>query len=85
MIGISLSLTESNVALSETAKLYLILSFINVLILGNIPDATREYKGCKFADRCPKHNNECQGGDIKMGLVEAKPGHWVDRCSYITS
>ena len=54
-------------------------------ILGNIPDATREYKGCKFTDRCPKHNNECQGGDIKMGLVEAKPGHWVDRCSYITS
>jgi len=49
-------------------------------ILGNIPDATKYYKGCKFSDRCSNPTNDCKNGNIKMGLIEAKPGHWVDRC-----
>ena len=49
-------------------------------ILGNIPDATKYYKGCKFSDRCPNPTNDCKQQNTKMGLVEVKPGHWVDRC-----
>jgi len=49
-------------------------------IIGNIPDATKYYKGCKFSDRCPNPSHDCKHGNIEMGLIEAKPGHWVDKC-----
>jgi len=49
-------------------------------ILGNIPDATKHYEGCKFSDRCPAPTHDCKNGNIKMELIEFKPGHWVDRC-----
>ena len=49
-------------------------------IIGNIPDATKFYEGCKFSDRCPNPSHDCKHGNIKMGLIEAKPGHWVDKC-----
>ncbi len=49
-------------------------------ILGNIPDATKHYEGCKFSDRCPTPTHDCKNGNIKMGLIEVKPRHWVDRC-----
>ncbi|MDC6448044.1 ABC transporter ATP-binding protein [Alphaproteobacteria bacterium] len=49
-------------------------------ILGNIPDATKHYKGCKFSDRCPNPTDDCKNQNIKMGLIEVKPGHWVDKC-----
>ena len=28
-------------------------------IIGNIPDATAEYSGCKFAERCPMAKEIC--------------------------
>ena len=49
-------------------------------IKGNIPDSTILHKGCKFSDRCINPSNECKEGNIPMGLIEIKPGHWVDQC-----
>ena len=49
-------------------------------IIGNIPDATKFYEGCKFSDRCPNPTHDCKSGNIKMGLIEVRPNHWVDRC-----
>ena len=49
-------------------------------IKGNIPDSTILHKGCKFSDRCISPSNDCKEGNIPMGLIEIKPGHWVDQC-----
>ena len=49
-------------------------------IKGNIPDSTILHKGCKFSDRCINPSNDCKEGNIPMGLIEIKPGHWVDQC-----
>jgi len=35
-------------------------------IKGNIPDATKIYKGCKFADRCPKAKEICFNDNPKL-------------------
>ena len=28
----------------------------------------------------PNPGVDCKGGEIKMGLIEVEPGHWVDQC-----
>ena len=55
------------------------------VLRGEIPSPTNPPSGCVFRTRCPNPGICCKGGDIDMGLIEARPGHWVDRCSYITS
>ena len=35
-------------------------------IKGNIPDATKVYKGCKFADRCPQAKEICFNDNPKL-------------------
>ena len=36
--------------------------------------------GCVFRTRCPHASPDGKEADIKMGLVEVSPGHWVDQC-----
>lgn len=50
------------------------------LLRGEIPSPTNPPSGCVFRTRCPNPGIDCKGGDIVMGLIEAKPGHWVDQC-----
>ena len=52
------------------------------VLRGEIPSPTNPPSGCVFRTRCPNPGIGCKGGDIEMGLIEAKPGHWVDRCCY---
>ena len=52
------------------------------LLRGEIPSPINPPSGCVFRTRCPNPGIGCKGGDIEMGLIEAKPGHWVDRCCY---
>ena len=52
------------------------------VLRGEIPSPTNPPSGCVFRTRCPNPSIGCKGGDIEMGLIEAKPGHWVDRCCY---
>ena len=52
------------------------------VLRGEIPSPTNPPSGCVFRTRCPNPGIGCKGGDIVMGLIEAKPGHWVDRCCY---
>ena len=52
------------------------------LLRGEIPSPINPPSGCVFRTRCPNPGIGCKGGDIEMGLIEAKPGHWVDRCYY---
>ena len=51
-----------------------------ILIKGDIPSPINPPSGCVFRTRCPNPGIECRGGDIKMGLVEVEPNHWVDQC-----
>ena len=51
-----------------------------ILIKGDIPSPINPPSGCVFRTRCPNPGIECKGGDIKMGLVEVEPNHWVDQC-----
>ena len=51
-----------------------------ILIKGDIPSPINPPSGCVFRTRCPNPGIECTGGDIKMGLVEVEPNHWVDKC-----
>ena len=37
-------------------------------IKGNIPDATKVYKGCKFADRCPQAKEICFNDNPKLEI-----------------
>ena len=52
------------------------------LLRGEIPSPTNPPSGCVFRTRCPNPCEGCKNGDIEMGLIEAKPGHWVDQCCY---
>ena len=52
------------------------------LLRGEIPSPINPPSGCVFRTRCPNPGIGCKGGDIEMGLIDAKPGHWVDRCCY---
>ena len=47
---------------------------------GEIPSAMNPPSGCVFRTRCPHASQEGKEADIKMGLVEVKPGHWLDNC-----
>ena len=49
-------------------------------IPGNIPSPLDRPSGCVFRTRCPHASKEGKEGNIKMGLVEVKPGHWLDKC-----
>ena len=49
-------------------------------IPGNIPSPLDRPSGCVFRTRCPHASKEGKEGNIKMGLVEIKPGHWLDKC-----
>jgi|TARA_Y100000817_G_scaffold87555_1_gene68098 peptide/nickel transport system ATP-binding protein len=49
-------------------------------IPGNIPSPLDRPTGCVFRTRCPHASQEGKEENIKMGLVEVKPGHWLDKC-----
>ena len=50
------------------------------VLKGEIPSPINPPSGCVFRTRCPNASSEGKEGDIEMGLIEVKPGHWVDRC-----
>ena len=49
-------------------------------IPGNIPSPLVRPSNCVFRTRCPNPTHECKEGKTAMGLIEVKPGHWVDKC-----
>ena len=49
-------------------------------IPGNIPSPLDRPSGCVFRTRCPHASTDGKEGNIEMGLVEVKPGHWLDKC-----
>ena len=49
-------------------------------IPGNIPSPLDRPSGCVFRTRCPNPTHDCKEGKIGMGLIEVKPGHFVDKC-----
>ena len=49
-------------------------------IPGNIPSPLDRPTGCVFRTRCPNPCENCRDGNTEMGLIEVKPGHWVDQC-----
>ncbi|MDC0045299.1 ABC transporter ATP-binding protein [Pelagibacteraceae bacterium] len=49
-------------------------------IPGNIPSPLDRPTGCVFRTRCPNPCDNCRDGNTEMGLIEVKPGHWVDQC-----
>ena len=49
-------------------------------LTGEIPSAMNPPSGCVFRTRCPHASPDGKEADIKMGLVEVSPGHWVDQC-----
>ena len=51
-----------------------------IILSGEVPSPLNPPRGCVFHPRCPNPTKECSEGSIEMGLVEAEPGHWVDRC-----
>tara|TARA_B100001123_G_scaffold147546_1_gene170960 strand:- start:326 stop:1354 length:1029 start_codon:yes stop_codon:yes gene_type:complete len=51
-----------------------------VLLSGEVPSPLNPPKGCVFHPRCPNPTKECSEGLVEMGLIEAEPDHWVDRC-----
>jgi len=51
-----------------------------VLLKGDIPSPINPPSGCVFRTRCPNPTHDCQEGNIKMGLIEVSPNHWVDQC-----
>ncbi len=52
------------------------------LLRGEIPSPINPPSGCVFRTRCPNPSHECKHGTSKMGLIEPKPGHFVDQCCY---
>ena len=52
------------------------------VLKGEIPSPTNPPSGCVFRTRCPNPTQDCENGSSKMGLIEVKPGHWVDQCCY---
>ena len=51
-----------------------------IILSGEVPSPLNPPSGCVFHPRCPNPTKECSEGSIEMGLIEAEPGHWVDRC-----
>ena len=51
-----------------------------IILSGEVPSPLNPPRGCVFHPRCPNPTKECSEGSIEMGLIEAEPGHWVDRC-----
>ena len=49
-------------------------------IKGEVPNLAEFHEGCIFNSRCPNPTAECRDGKSEMGLIEIKPGHWVDKC-----
>ena len=52
------------------------------LLKGEIPSPINPPSGCVFRTRCPNPSHECKHGTSEMGLIEPKPGHFVDQCCY---
>lgn len=50
------------------------------ILKGEIPSPINPPSGCVFRTRCPNASSDGKEEDIEMGLIEVKPGHWVDRC-----
>ena len=48
------------------------------VLKGEIPSPINPPSGCVFRTRCPNASSNGKEGDIEMGLIEVKPGHWVD-------
>ncbi|MCG3133615.1 MAG: Oligopeptide transport ATP-binding protein OppF [Planctomycetes bacterium] len=46
-----------------------------IALEGEIPSPTKEYKGCRFYDRCPVREERCRSEDPP--LAEVRPGHAV--------
>ena len=51
-----------------------------IILSGEVPSPLNPPRGCVFHPRCPNPTKECSEGSIEMGLIEAEPRHWVDRC-----
>ena len=51
-----------------------------IALKGEIPSALNPPSGCVFRTRCPNPCDNCRDGNTEMGLIEVKPGHWVDQC-----
>ena len=51
-----------------------------IILSGEVPSPLNPPRGCVFHPRCPNPTKECSEGSVEMGLIEAEPGHWVDRC-----
>ena len=52
------------------------------LLKGEIPSPINPPSGCVFRTRCPNPTHGCKNGISTMGLIEPKPGHFVDQCCY---
>ena len=52
------------------------------LLKGEIPSPIDPPSGCVFRTRCPNPTHDCKNGISTMGLIEPKPGHFVDQCCY---
>ena len=52
------------------------------LLKGEIPSPINPPSGCVFRTRCPNPTHDCKNGINTMGLIEPKPGHFVDQCCY---
>ena len=52
------------------------------LLKGEIPSPINPPSGCVFRTRCPNPTHDCKNGISTMGLIEPKPGHFVDQCCY---
>jgi len=67
-------------SLIETAPQIFRKNKNKVLLKGDIPSPINPPSGCVFRTRCPNPTRDCQEGNIKMGLIEVSPNHWVDQC-----
>ena len=52
------------------------------VLKGEIPSPIKPPSGCVFRTRCPNPTHDCKHGISTMGLIEPKPGHFVDQCCY---
>ena len=52
------------------------------VLKGEIPSPINPPSGCVFRTRCPNPTHDCKHGISTMGLIEPKPGHFVDQCCY---
>ena len=69
-------------SLIETAPQIFRKNKNKVLLKGDIPSPINPPSGCVFRTRCPNPTHECEHGISTMGLIEPKPGHFVDQCCY---